>query len=112
MWKEIVKNYFRVDEIKLNPRLKKIKRLILDGQVMFTLKAELELDNDLDKRDVYEAILNADEIYKVINSTNSYTGKKEKLYVIKGLTYDNILIYTKGKIFNNKLYILRGRYER
>ena len=87
-------------------RLKKIKRLVLDGKVNFTLKAELELDENLDKRDVYESILNAGEIYKVLNSTNPYTGKKEKLYIIKGPTYDNILIYTKGRIFDNRLYIL------
>ena len=90
----------------LDPRLKKIKRLILDGRVKFTLKAELELDQSLDKRDVYESILNADGIDKVLNSTNPYTGKKEKLYIIQGPTYDNILIYTKGKVFENKLYIL------
>jgi len=46
----------------LDPRLKKIKRLILDGHVKFTLKAELELDANLERRDVYEAILNANEI--------------------------------------------------
>jgi len=92
--------------LQIDPRLKKIKRLILDRQVKFTLKAELELDENLDKRDVYESILNADEIYKVLNSTNPYTGKKEKLYIIKGPTYDNILIYTKGKIYENQLYIL------
>ena len=51
----------------MDPRLKKIKRLILDRKVIFTLKAELELDENLDKRDVYESILNADEIYKVLN---------------------------------------------
>jgi len=89
----------------LDIRLKKIKRLILDNQVKFTLKAELELDENLDKRDIYESIINADEIYKVLNSTNPYTGKKEKLYIIKGQTYDNIMIYTKGKVFDNKLYI-------
>lgn len=92
--------------MQIDPRLKKIKRLILDRQVKFTLKAELELDENLDKRDVYESILNADEIYKELNSTNPYTGKKEKLYIIKGPTYDNILIYTKGKIYKNQLYIL------
>ena len=43
---------------------------------------------------------------KVLNSSNPYTGKKEKLYIIKGPTYDNILIYTKGKIYKNLLYIL------
>lgn len=90
----------------MDPRLKKIKRLILDRKVKFTLKAELELDKNLDKRDVYESILNADEIYKVLNSTNPYTGEKEKLYIIKGPTYDDILIYTKGKVYKNQLYIL------
>jgi len=90
----------------LDHRLRKIKRLILDGRVKFTLKAEMELDECLEKRDVYEAILSADKIYKVLNSKNPYTDKKEKLYIIKGLTYDDILIYTKGKIFENKLYIL------
>ena len=79
-------------------RLKKIKQLILDGCVKFTLKAEMELDECLERRDIYEAIISADEIYKVLNSTNPYTSKKEKLYIIKDLTYDNILIYTKGKI--------------
>ena len=72
----------------------------------FTLKAELELDHNFDRRDVYESILNAEEIYKVLNSTNPYTGRKEKLYIIQGPTYDDIVIYTKGKIFDNKLYIL------
>jgi len=90
----------------LNPILKKIKRLILEDKVKFTLKAELELDANLEKRDVYESILNADAIYKTLNSTNPYTDKKEKLYIIKGPTYDDILIYTKGKIYNNQLYIL------
>ena len=90
----------------MNPILKKIKRLILDDKVKFTLKAELELDENLEKRDVYESILNADMIYKTLNSTNPYTNKKEKLYIIKGPTYDNIIVYTKGKIYNNQLYIL------
>jgi len=90
----------------LDYRLKKIKRLILDGRVKFTLKAEMELDEYLERRDVYEAILSSNKIYKVLNSTNPYTGKKEKLYVIKGFTYDNILIYTKGKIVDNNFYII------
>ena len=90
----------------MDHRLKKIKRLILEGRVKFTLKAEMELDECLERRDVYEAILSADEIYKVLNSTNPHTGKKEKLYIIMGLTYDDVLIYTKGKIADNRLYIL------
>lgn len=43
---------------------------------------------------------------KDLNSTNPFTGQKEKLYIIKGPTYDNIMIYTKGKVFKNKLYIM------
>lgn len=66
----------------------------------------MELDEHLEKRDIYEAILSADEIYKVLNSTNPHTGEKEKFYIIMGLTYDDILIYTKGKIADNRFYIL------
>ena len=90
----------------MDHRLKKIKRLILEGRVKFTLKAEVELEECLERRDVYEAILSADEICKTLNSTNPHTGKKEKLHIIKGLTYDDILIYTKGRIADNRFYIL------
>ncbi len=79
--------------------LKKIKRLIIQGNYQFTLKAESELEADgLIIEDALESILNAKKINKVINSTNPYTGIKEKLYIIKSFTYDNVLIYTKGKI--------------
>jgi hypothetical protein len=32
-----------------------------------------------------------------VRSRKPETGKREMLYVIKGLTYDGLLIYTKGK---------------
>ena len=32
--------------------------------------------------------------------------EKKKLYVIKGITYDNLVVYTKGKISNENFYIL------
>jgi len=79
--------------------LKRIKRLIIQGNYQFTFKAECELEADgLLIEDALESILNAQQIFKVINSTNPHTGKKEKLYIIQSFTYDNILIYTKGKI--------------
>ena len=79
--------------------LNQIKRLIIRGNYPFTLKAESELEVDgLLIEDALEAIINAESVYKVINSSNPRTGKKEKLYIIKGNTYDNITIYTKGKI--------------
>ena len=53
----------------------------------------------LTENDVIEAIINAPRIDKVIRSHRpSKSGRTEKLYVIKGLTFGNIIIYTKGKI--------------
>lgn len=83
----------------MNMTLKRIKRFIIHEQYVFTLKAETELEIDgLIIEDALESILNADDIYKVLNSHHPKTGKPEKLYIIKGLTYDDVLIYTKGKI--------------
>lgn len=95
----------------MNYMLEQIKRLIIQGDYQFTLKAENELESDgLVIEDALESILNATDIYKVLNSTHPGSGKREKLYVIKSLTYDSVLIYTKGKIFkqNNEehFYIL------
>ncbi len=82
--------------------LKRIKRLIVQGNYQFTLKAESELEADgLVIEDALESILNAGNINKIINSTHPKSRKKEKLYIIKSFTYDNILVYTKGKIFRN-----------
>lgn len=80
--------------------LKRIKRCIIAGRVRFTFKAELEmLADNLSRTDVLESILNAQVITKILRSRRT-PGKDggERLYVIQGLTYDNMLIYTKGKL--------------
>ena len=77
----------------------RIKRLVISRKVLFTEKAADELRNDdLTREDVYEAILNAPCIHKSLSSRNPSTGAREKLYVIKGMTFDGIDVYTKGKI--------------
>lgn len=76
----------------------RIKQLILEQRVRFTAKADHEQAvDDPTTREVYESILNASRIDKVLRSTSGH-GRREKLYVIKGLTYSNLLVYTKGKI--------------
>jgi hypothetical protein len=51
---------------------------------------------------VYEAILNAPAIFKVLRSHNPKAGGSERLYVIKGLTFDGVDVYTKGKILKKE----------
>jgi len=81
----------------------RIKRLVISRRVLFTEKAELEMARDaLTPELVYEAILNAPAIFKVLRSRNPKTKKAERLYVIKGLTFDGIEIYTKGKILKKE----------
>jgi hypothetical protein len=80
-----------------------IKRLVISRRVLFTEKAELEMARDaLTPELVYEAILNAPGIFKSLRSRNPKTGKAERLYVIKGLTFDGLEIYTKGKILKKE----------
>jgi len=52
----------------------------------------------LEKEEVYEAILNAPGIAKRLRSSNPKTGRREYLYVIIGVTFEGVAIYTKGKI--------------
>jgi len=80
--------------------LARIKRLILLGDYKFTLKARDEMDlEDITEIEVAEAIMNAHRLDKVLRSTSSYRSRSgEPLYVIKGLTLANRLLYTKGKI--------------
>jgi hypothetical protein len=83
--------------------LVRIKRLVIARRVLFTEKAESELwAEGLTKELVYEAILNAPVITKVIRSSNPRTHERERLYVIKGITFDGMDIYTKGKILSRK----------
>jgi hypothetical protein len=79
--------------------LQAIKRLVLRGNVLFTEKAQEEMvHDDLDEDLVCEAILNAPSILKRLRSRNPRDGKREYLYVILGITFDGLVIYTKGKI--------------
>jgi hypothetical protein len=79
--------------------LKKIKRLVITGQYVFTKKAELEMFADsLTEEDVLESIVNANGIKKAIRSTSVHASAKEILYIIESFTYDDILVYTKGAI--------------
>jgi hypothetical protein len=81
----------------------RIKRLIVSRRVVFTEKAETEMAADeLTPELVYESILNAPAVFKVLRSRNPKTKQAEKLYVIKGLTYDGLDIYTKGKILTQE----------
>jgi len=83
--------------------LVKIKRLVVSRRVLFTEKAEIEMARDaLTPELVYEAILNAPAIFKVLRSHNPKAGKIERLYVIKGLTFDGLAVYTKGKILKKE----------
>ena len=83
--------------------LVKIKRLVVSHRVLFTEKAEIEMARDaLTPELVYEAILNAPAIFKVLRSRNPKAGRSERLYVIKGLTFDGVYIYTKGKILKEQ----------
>jgi hypothetical protein len=79
--------------------LARIKRLVIARRALFTEKAEGELAAEsLTPELVYESILNAPSIFKALRSRNPRTGAMEKLYVIKGLTFEGLDIYTKGKI--------------
>ncbi|MEW6365467.1 MAG: hypothetical protein AB1714_12645 [Acidobacteriota bacterium] len=79
--------------------LVRIKRLVIARRVLFTEKAEIEMAADaLTPELVYESILNAPAIFKTLRSRNPRSGMAEKLYVIKGLTFDGLAVYTKGEI--------------
>jgi hypothetical protein len=83
--------------------LARIKRLVIARSVLFTQKAEGEMAAEtLTPELVYESILNAPTIFKVLRSRNPRSKKTERLYVIKGLTYDGLDIYTKGKILTRE----------
>lgn len=83
--------------------LVRIKRLVIARRVLFTEKAETEMTIDaLTPELVYESILNAPSIYKVVRSRNPKAQSSERLYIIKGLTFDGLALYTKGKILQKE----------
>jgi len=80
--------------------LLRIKRLVVSGQVRFTRKARDEMVLDaLTENEVVEAIVNAVSISKTLRSTSDARRKGgDRLYVIKGCTYQGTFVYTKGTI--------------
>jgi len=81
----------------------RIKRLVVARRVVFTAKADDEMVADeLTPELVYESILNAPGLNKVLRSRDPHTHRAEKLYVIKGLTFDGVDVYTKGKILKTE----------
>lgn len=64
---------------------------------MLTRKAKEEVSSSRFISDeVIESIVNAPRIEKTLRS--SAAGRSERLYVLKGKTFGNLLVYTKGKI--------------
>ena len=58
----------------------RIKRLVIARRVLFTQKAESEMAADgLTPELVYESILNAPAVFKVLRSQNARTKKTERL---------------------------------
>ncbi len=92
--------------------LVRIKRMVVRGAVRFTEKARLELESDgLEPEDALEAILSAPGIRKTMRSRSSKrTTRRETLYVIVGVSFTGIPIYTKGVVRREQghdvLYIL------
>ena len=80
--------------------LVRIKRAVLSGRYEFSEKARMEMKVDgLTELDVAEAIVNAVSIRKTLRSTSPYRAHAhEKLYVIIGMNYAGMPIYTKGKL--------------
>jgi hypothetical protein len=77
--------------------------LVIANRVLFTEKAEAEMvAGGLTPELIYEAILNAPAIFKRVRSRNPHTDKQEWLYIIKGMTFEGIDIYTKGKIITKE----------
>lgn len=87
----------------------KIKRAIIEHRYFFSQKAKDEmLGNGLDEMSVVESIINSDIIYKSMRSRSPIRKYSyERLYVIIGLSYDGLEIYTKGKftkMINGEIY--------
>jgi hypothetical protein len=80
--------------------LLRIKRLVVRGAVRFTEKARLELEADgLEPEDAIEAILSAPGIRKSLRSRSPRrAAQRETLYVIVGVSFGGIPVYTKGVI--------------
>ena len=81
--------------------LVRIKRAVLAGNYVFSVKAQFEMDCDgLTALDVAESIVNAPAVYKKLRSTSISRRGREYLYVIQGSNLEGIAIYSKGKLVN------------
>ena len=79
--------------------LLRIKRAVLAGNIVFTVKAQDEMERDgLLRADVTESIVYANAIYKTISSANPHTGKKEHLHIINSTNLSGLPVYSKGKL--------------
>jgi len=78
----------------------RIKRLVVRGAVRFTEKARTEMERDgLEPEEALEAILSAQVVTKTLRSRSRGRGaRREHLYVIVGVSFSGIPIYTKGVI--------------
>jgi hypothetical protein len=78
--------------------LLRIKRLVVARRVEVTRKAENERFRDgLSVEDVFESILNANAIKKVLRSRSpDRVRPRERLYVIESPTFTGMWVYTKG----------------
>ena len=87
--------------------LARIKRLVLTGKVLFTTKAEVEITADnLTEELVCEAIINAPSISKTLRSKDPFSGRRENLYIIKGLTCQVFYIFLLCAHLIKKIYRL------
>jgi hypothetical protein len=80
--------------------LVRIKRAVIAGNIIFTIKAvEERASAGLTEQEVRESIVNAAAIYKTIRSTSRRRNQsRELLHIIYGTTYTGIVVYTKGKL--------------
>lgn len=80
--------------------LVRIKRLVVRGAIRFTEKARTELERDgLEPEEAMEAILSAQAVTKTLRSRSPQRRSPgEHLYVIVGVSFSGVPIYTKGVI--------------
>jgi hypothetical protein len=78
--------------------LVRIKRAVLARNVVYSEKADCEMEIDhLHRWEVEESIVYAKRIDKTIRST-SPGQRGEYLHIIRGVTLNGLAIYTKGKL--------------
>jgi hypothetical protein len=75
--------------------LVRVKRAVLSGNYVFSLKVRMEMREDaLTEIDVVESILNAVAIYKTLRSRSSLRKSREYRYVFQIPALDGLTIYS------------------